>query len=367
MDEPVVFISYATPDKTVAGLVCHALEQQHIPCWIAPRNVPAGGNAFSEIPIGIQQSTVLVLILSSNTSKSKHVSREVQIALDHSKVIIPFRTEDIQPEDSLKYILTGVQWLDAFVGPIERHLASLVECVEGIIKVRGVDSSTDTTRVIKIVPPPKRNWALLGGAAAAVAVLIVGGVMFLARTPDDAAVHRAVAERLVQSLNGKSISVDCAGCTAQQPHVNVQVAQGQVAVGGNVASQSDVATVEAVPLSSLPGVKGIAYTIQAMPLTLPPQAKPVAQTPSQRPSASQPAVSQVSPAQQPVAETPRTPEVALTADQLRARAFVMTGQEKLSQQDYVSAESNFQAALNLDPANAAARRGYAVAKRALGD
>jgi hypothetical protein len=364
MDEPVVFISYATPDKTVAGLVCHALEQRHIPCWIAPRNVPAGGNAFSEIPIGIQQSTVLVLILSSNTSRSKHVSREVQIALDHSKVIIPFRTEDIQPEDSLKYILTGVQWLDAFVGPIERHLASLVECVEGIIKVRGTDTSTDSTR-LKIMPPPKRNWALLGGAATVVGALIVGGVMFLTRTPDDAAVHRAVAERLVQSLNGKSISVDCAGCTQQQPHVNIQVAQGRVVVEGNVTSQADLATVEAVPLSGLPGVKGIAYTIQAMPQTLPAQNKPVAQTPAQHQAVTQPAVSQV--IQWPATETPRAPEVALTADQLRARAFVMTGQEKLSQQDYVSAQSNFQAALNLDPANAAARRGYAAAKRALGD
>lgn len=364
MEEPVVFISYATPDKTVAGLVCHALEQRHIPCWIAPRNVPAGGNAFSEIPTGIQQSTVLVLILSSNTSRSKHVSREVQLALDHSKVIIPFRTEDIQPEDSLKYILTGVQWLDAFVGPVERHLAALVECVEGIIKVRTTDSVTDAARIV-VVPPARRRWALLGGVAAAVAAVVAAGMFFLNRGPDDAAVHRAVAERLVQSLNGKSISVDCAGCTAQQPHVNVQVVQGKVAVAGNVALQTDVASVEAVPLD-LPGVRGVAYTISTIPQTPPQPGKAVAQIPPQRPPAVQPVVSQASPVQ-PVAGTPRAPEVALTADQLRARAFVMTGQEKLSAQDYVSAESNFQAALNLDPGNAAAKRGYLTAKRALGD
>jgi len=364
MDEPVVFISYATPDKTVAGLVCHALEQKHIPCWIAPRNVPAGGNAFSEIPIGIQQSTVLVLILSSNTSRSKHVSREVQIALDHSKVIIPFRTEDIQPEDSLKYILTGVQWLDAFVGPIERHLGSLVECVEGILKVRAPDSASDTTRP-KIVPKPKQNWTLWGSAAAALIAIGIACAFFLTRTPDDAAVHRAVVERLVQSLNGKSISVDCSSCTPQQPHVNVQVAKGQVAVGGNVASQGDMATVETVPLD-LPGVKGVAYTLQAIPQVTQ-SGKPVAQTLPQHPSVAQPTVSQITPAQQPVFATPRAPEVELSADQLRARAFVMTGQEKLSAQDYIAAESNFQAALNLDPGNAAAKRGYAAAKRALGD
>jgi hypothetical protein len=365
MDEPVVFISYATPDKTVAGLVCHALEQQHIPCWIAPRNVPAGGNAFSEIPIGIQQSTVLVLILSSNTSRSKHVSREVQLALDHNKVIIPFRTEDIQPEDSLKYILTGVQWLDAFVGPIERHLASLVECVEGVVKVRGIDSAVDSIRP-KIVAAQKPKWPLRAGVGVAAAAVVAGAALMMNRAPNDDAVHRAIADRLVQSLNGKSIAVDCTGCTQQQPHVNVQVAQGKVSVDGNVASQADVATVEAVPIN-LPGVKGIAYTIQAIPSSGAAPAKTVAPVPPQHPGGAAAVVSQATSPQAPAAEPPRATEAALTADQLRARAFVMTGQEKLNAQDYVSAESNFQAALNLDPGNAAAKKGYATARRALGD
>ena len=366
MEEPVVFISYATPDKTVAGLVCQALEQHHIPCWIAPRNVPAGGNAFSEIPTGIKQSTVLVLILSSNTSRSKHVSREVQIALDHNKVIIPFRTEDIQPEDSLRYILTGVQWLDAFVGPIERHLTALVECVEGIVKVRTADSATDAPRKNVVPPPPKSNAVLWGSVAAGVVALAAAGAFFINRPPDDAAIHQAVVERLNQSLTGKSISVDCTGCTAQQPHVNVQVLQGKVALDGDVASQADVATVENVPLK-LAGVKGVMYSIQPIPTPSAPPSPHVAQNPPQRPTGPQPTLPSANSPQVLVVEAPRAPEPALTAEQLRARAFVMTGQEKLSAQDYIAAESNFQAALNLDPGNAAAKRGYAAAKRALGD
>jgi len=57
----------------------------------------------------------------------------------------------------------------------------------------------------------------------------------------------------------------------------------------------------------------------------------------------------------------------LTAEQLRAMAFVITGQDKLKTQDYVSAENNFRVALNLDPDNSAAREGLAAAKKALGE
>ena len=160
--------------------------------------------------------------------------------------------------------------------------------------------------------------------------------------------------------------MDCAGCTPQQPHVNVQVAKGKVAVDGAVASQPDVSAVEAIPLD-LPGVKGVTYTIRPLPAGIPTPDKPVAQVPSPHSPPTQPVVSQVTSAQAPVVAAPRAPEVELTADQLRARAFVMTGQQKLTAQDYIAAESNFQAALNLDPENAAAKRGYAAAKRALGD
>lgn len=37
-----VFLSYATPDKTVADMACAVLERAGLRVWIAPRDVPAG-------------------------------------------------------------------------------------------------------------------------------------------------------------------------------------------------------------------------------------------------------------------------------------------------------------------------------------
>jgi Tfp pilus assembly protein PilF len=62
-----------------------------------------------------------------------------------------------------------------------------------------------------------------------------------------------------------------------------------------------------------------------------------------------------------------TPSSDLTAEQLRAKAYVLMGQEKMKAKDYVSAENNFKMALNLDPDNATAEKGLAAAKKALGN
>jgi eukaryotic-like serine/threonine-protein kinase len=63
----------------------------------------------------------------------------------------------------------------------------------------------------------------------------------------------------------------------------------------------------------------------------------------------------------------RPPAAEPTAEELRAKAYVLTGQDKMKAQDYVSAKGNFQMALNLDPNNAAAKKGLAAAKKALGE
>jgi hypothetical protein len=356
MNDPAVFISYATPDKTCAGLVCQALEQRLIPCWIAPRNVPVGDNAFNAIPAAIEGCTVLVLILSSKSNLSKHVTREVQLALDHNKPIVPFRIEDIKPEHALAYILTGVEWLDAFVGPVERHLAPLVDCVEGILKVRkpGMGGGSVAVGPAKEL---RRGW--IAGLGLALAVLAGAAVMLFQQfAPKDGTVHKAVAERLLQSLSGRGISVDCAGCSAQQAHVNVQVEHGRVALSG-AASAQDISAIQAVPLD-LSGVKSVAYALEAIQPAVPqPNSLPAPSTSRVSTNNARPEKAGAAPAQAPAAE--------LTAEQLRAKAYVLTGEEKMRAQEYLSAENNFQMALNLDPDNTAARKGLSAAKKALGD
>lgn len=133
LSSPEVFISHAHRDQTVAGLVCQALEQQHIRCWIAPRDIGVGEIWDDALVRGISDSRIVILIFSSGTNESKHVKREVHMAFEKGKTVIPFRVEDVKPEGGLEYMMVGVQWLDAVVPPLDRHLKALADRVTAIL------------------------------------------------------------------------------------------------------------------------------------------------------------------------------------------------------------------------------------------
>ena len=72
-----VFISYASHDAPLAQKVCSALEAAGFLCWIAPRNVVPGTLYAEGIVRALDESTIVVLILSEQAVASAHVGREL--------------------------------------------------------------------------------------------------------------------------------------------------------------------------------------------------------------------------------------------------------------------------------------------------
>jgi len=107
-----VFISYAQEDKPIADAVCAKLEAHTIRCWIAPRDIPPGRNFPEAIIEGIEGGKVVVVIFSSFANKSPHVMRELTNAVNKSRIIIPFRIEDVEPSKSMEYLISVPHWLD---------------------------------------------------------------------------------------------------------------------------------------------------------------------------------------------------------------------------------------------------------------
>ncbi len=99
------FLSYSSQDKAIANAMCHHLEQRGLRCWIAPRDVRPGEDYAAEIIDAIMASRALVVVFSANANASKHVKSEVERAVSHGTVVIPFRTEDVQPSKTLELFL----------------------------------------------------------------------------------------------------------------------------------------------------------------------------------------------------------------------------------------------------------------------
>lgn len=143
-----VFISYSSKDKTVADAVCAVMERNNIRCWIAPRDIMPGPDWAQSIIRGINGARVFLLIFSSFSNTSPQIKREVERAAHRGIPIIPFRIDDVLPNETLEYFISTPHWLDALTPPLEAHAQRLADTVgrllgegEGEAKQSGPDGS----------------------------------------------------------------------------------------------------------------------------------------------------------------------------------------------------------------------------------
>ncbi|MCD6568231.1 MAG: toll/interleukin-1 receptor domain-containing protein [Dehalococcoidia bacterium] len=122
-----IFISYAKKDAGIAREVHEYLEQNGIECFIDAELIPGVGY-HTQLAKALKESRLLVLIFSHNADVAEGVGQEVAMARTKSIPIIPFRTEDIMPEE-LAFFLSTPQWLDGFPPPIAKHLPVLLSAV----------------------------------------------------------------------------------------------------------------------------------------------------------------------------------------------------------------------------------------------
>ena len=137
-----IFISYSEKDKKLADAICHYLEERKIRCWIAPRDVRAGYDFASEIVKAIKDCKTLLLVLSENSNNSKHVTNEIDIAFQNSKLIVPFKIENTILNDSMTYYLNKKHWIDAFPNPSE-NFELLFEQLKKVMPVSSEDNNLD--------------------------------------------------------------------------------------------------------------------------------------------------------------------------------------------------------------------------------
>lgn len=108
---PMLFVSHHSSKLEVAEHVERALNIKGVRCWIAPRDVEPGASFARAIPQAIGESSAVLLLFCSNSAKSRHVERELILADQLGKAIIPLRLERIDPGE-LSYHLAASQWID---------------------------------------------------------------------------------------------------------------------------------------------------------------------------------------------------------------------------------------------------------------
>jgi hypothetical protein len=124
-----LFVSHISEDRPATLEIVDELERRGVPCWIAPRDVRAGRAFDDEIAEAIEASRAMLLIFSERCNEHEYIRREITVAGESHKVIIPFRIENAPPRCGLRIRLSDLHWIDGFVSR-ERAIGEVVRTID---------------------------------------------------------------------------------------------------------------------------------------------------------------------------------------------------------------------------------------------
>lgn len=207
-----VFISYKAEEADEANWVKSALETNGISCWMAPACIPGGSSYATEIPQAIKQSKVFVLILSAKAQCSQWVSKEVDLAINEGKIILPFMLENCDLKDDFNFYLTNVQRYAAYenkVAAIEKMLKEIKALVGNPDVQQAVEPIKEEININTVADkkPKPNNICFLSMVFGIIAVVAMLGVFLV---PNVVAIVLSIigADKIhKEAVNGKEYAI----------------------------------------------------------------------------------------------------------------------------------------------------------------
>jgi hypothetical protein len=112
-----IFLSYSRGDAQQADHWVAALEQFGYRVWIDRSGIRGGQQWMATIVRSIEEAQALLLLLSPNSVRSDNVRREIDLAVQVKKRIIPVEIQATTISGALLYQLAGLQHLQVWRDP----------------------------------------------------------------------------------------------------------------------------------------------------------------------------------------------------------------------------------------------------------
>src|SRR5688572_20770920 len=107
-----VFFSYGSSDRSTVTALAAGLEASDIQAWIDHQSIEAGSNWSAQIVTALERCNLVVVVLSQDSICSRYVQREVALALEAGKPLVPVYLTAVTLPAELRLHLAGIQHLD---------------------------------------------------------------------------------------------------------------------------------------------------------------------------------------------------------------------------------------------------------------
>lgn len=172
---PRIFISYGREDRDFVDWLRGSLQALGHQVWVDRDDIPGGVQTFDVIHQALDQSEVMLLVMSPHSHRSHIVSSEwYYFYCECRKKLVPILLEPLEPPDKINFMLASLQYIDFYREDQETALAALHNTLNSLyieIEKSGAGAAPDipppTYGSFRDRPPPKgalssRNAGLLG-------------------------------------------------------------------------------------------------------------------------------------------------------------------------------------------------------------
>ena len=185
-----VFISYASKDRERILHLVERLESAGVSVWIDQMSIEGATMWSQEIVSAIRNCKVLILAISGNSADSKNVVKELALASEGQKNILPVYLESAEIPESMAYQLAGIQRVDFFEGQEEIGQQSVIRALSKLGVTVSEEASTAAgeskrssqgashAATSEVAKSEKAAWSKIAAAVGGVAVL-AAGIFFL--------------------------------------------------------------------------------------------------------------------------------------------------------------------------------------------
>jgi hypothetical protein len=161
-----VFVSYSSLDLDRVSSIVRELEDQGVTVWRDGERILGGDCYGPAIVDGIEHCTVLMLMCSASSMRSRNVKQEIQLAWRYGRPYLPLLLDDsigrAYPKQ-VQYWLEGCQWIEVLDRPAGEWLPAVLRALE---RVRLGEPETAADEVAPTVVHPAGGLAGLRRVAA---------------------------------------------------------------------------------------------------------------------------------------------------------------------------------------------------------
>jgi hypothetical protein len=121
-----VFISYSRHDTDFVNRLVADLEGRRFSVWIDRSAIQGGDSWRKSIVDAINACDIFLIVISPNSVSSRNVTKEISMADERGKRLVPVVIQPTQIPADIEYQLTGVQYLDFTAEPYSTAMDRLL-------------------------------------------------------------------------------------------------------------------------------------------------------------------------------------------------------------------------------------------------